>query len=174
MKRILKFSVTASVSPMRKLCKTTPNSSMAMPTSWAEARAGVVVVWWEACSRSRVGVEIDFSCSRSVTVPLKTWVAVGGLLRCRHGHYFSHRAMLCWASWGRFWQVFIVVVRGTKGVESVEEQERVLPRVSIKSWISDLGPQLSDLIRPIRGANHEASINEVVHTRLMSPSCQRR
>ena len=54
----------------------------------------------------------------------------------------------------------------TKNVESVEEQERVLPRVSIKSWISDLGPQLSDLIRPIRrsfrGANHEASINEVV------------
>lgn len=59
---------------MRKLCKTTPNSRMAMPTSWAEARAGVVVVvaWCEACSRSTVGVgvEIDFSCSfsRSVTV----------------------------------------------------------------------------------------------------------
>ena len=68
MNRILKFSVTARVSPIRKLCKMTPNSRMAMPTSWAEARAGVVVVWCEACSRSSVCVEIDFSCSRSVTV----------------------------------------------------------------------------------------------------------
>ena len=58
-------------------------------------------------------------------------------------------------------------MRGTKSVESVEEQERVLPRVSIKSWISDLGPQLSDLIRPMID---EASINEVVYTHLMSPS----
>ena len=41
-----------------------------MPTSWAEARAEVVGVWCEARSRSRVGVEIDLSCSfsRSVTV----------------------------------------------------------------------------------------------------------
>ena len=87
MNRILKFSVTASVRPMRKLCKMTPNSRMAMPTSWAEARAGVVVVWCEACSRSRVGVEIDFSCSRSVTVswslevPSAVWGSEGSRQR---------------------------------------------------------------------------------------------
>ena len=95
MNRILKFSVTARVSPIRKLCKTTPNSSMAMPTSCAEARAGVVVDWWEACSRSMVGVEIDFSCSRSVTVswslevPSAVWGSEGS--RQRGGY---HRMVL--------------------------------------------------------------------------------
>ena len=105
---------------------------------------------------------IEIKLPRASREWVETWGAVGGPLRCRRSHYFSHCAMLCCASWDRPWHIFGVVVHRTKNVESVEEQERVLPRVSIKSWISDLGPQLSDLIRPIRGANHEASINEVV------------